>query len=67
VEESETFRSVTLTDAEGTFLLCSNPPGAGRDQSMWLTVRKPGFVPSSILVTPWQPDGSTVLVDLTRE
>jgi hypothetical protein len=38
-------KSVTLSDASGRFLLCTNPPGTGTDQTIPIAVRKDGYDP----------------------
>jgi hypothetical protein len=49
-------RSVTLSDADGRFFVCTNPPGAGADQSMWLTASKEGYRPDSRAVLMGRDD-----------
>lgn len=40
-------RSQTVTSANGTFVLCQNPPGTGTDTLGWITVWKDGYRASS--------------------
>lgn len=36
-------RSVTLSDRDGHYLVCKNPPGTGTDTTTWVTARKEGY------------------------
>jgi hypothetical protein len=36
-------RSVTLSNRDGNYLVCKNPPGTGTDTSTWVTARKDGY------------------------
>jgi hypothetical protein len=55
-------KSVSLTDNAGKFLLCTNPPGTGTDQMMFLQVTKSGYGPA----TQWVFSGD-VSVSVVRE
>ena len=55
-EVGASLKSVTLSDAAGNFLLCTNPPGVGTDQLMWLTARKQGYRTDSRTVVMGQDD-----------
>jgi hypothetical protein len=55
------FRSVTLTNASGNFLVCANPAGTGTDQTMWITVSKDGYRPVSQAVQIGVSDKSVSL------
>ena len=55
--------STTLSSAEGRYLLCSFPPGAGTDQSVLVRVRKEGFQPAVAETT----HGAELNVELVRD
>jgi hypothetical protein len=55
-------RSVTLSNSNGNFFVCTNPPGAGANQSMWLTVRKEGYRPESRAVLMGRDDQVSLML-----
>ena len=51
--------ATTVSDAEGRYLVCTAPPGAGTDQMAWLSVRKDGFITGGRPVLPGSDAGGT--------